>query len=462
MKIALINTNRMQPPIAPIGLDYVAEALAAAEHTVRVLDLCWEQDPRAAIAQFFKESDFGLVGMTLRNTDDCAFINCQSFLSEFIDLVKAVRNSNNAPIVLGGVGFSIMPEMVLSLSGADFGVWGDGEFALAELAKRLEKKQDWQDVPNLLWQDSGKFQCNPPAWGRLVSLPPMSRSWVDNRRYFRHGGQAGFETKRGCPGACIYCADPPAKGKQVRLRPPAAVADELEKLLQQGVDVLHTCDAEFNIPEQHALETCGEIIQRGLGDRIQWYAYCTPGCFSQGLARSMRKAGCIGINFGVDNGNDAMLKRLGRDFGSADILNATARAKKEGMAVMLDLLLGAPGETRESIEQTVELMRKAGPDRVGVAVGVRIYPGTPLNAQTGTTNSFDPAFFLEPEIAPFVFDWLSELIGEDRRFLFMDPSRPNQNYNYNTNQRLVDAIRRGYRGAYWDILRLIEESLQGG
>lgn len=286
----------------------------------------------------------------------------------------------------------------------------------------------------------------------------MGRRWVDNRRYFRHGGQGGFETKRGCPGLCIYCADPPAKGKRVRFRPPAAVADELERLLEQGVDVLHTCDAEFNVPERHALEICGEMMSRGMADKIRWYAYCSPGRFSRELARAMHRAGCVGINFGADNGNGEMLKRLGRDFGPADILNAALWSKEEGMVVMLDLLLGAPGETRKSIEQTVELMRRAGPDRVGIALGVRIYPGTELNAKIGGGDSFDPVFFLEPQIAPFVFDWLSNLIGEDRRFLFLDPTRPEQNYNYNANQRLVDAIRDGYRGAYWDILRLCEES----
>jgi tryptophan 2-C-methyltransferase len=458
MKVVLINTNCVQPPIAPIGLDYVAEALAAAGHSVQLLDLCWEKNPKSAIAKSLSDSNFELIGMTLRNTDDCAFVNCQSFLTGFVDLVKTVRNSADAPIVLGGVGFSVMPEKVLSLSHADLGVWGDGEFALTELANRLERKQDWSDLPNLLWHDRKKLRRNPPSWRSLASLPHMSRGWVDNKRYFRHGGQAGFETKRGCPGACIYCADPAAKGNRVRLRPPAAVADELEKLLEQGVDVLHTCDAEFNVPEQHALAMCSEMIRRGLGDRMRWYAYCSPGCFSPELARTMRRAGCAGINFGTDSGSDEMLKRLGRDFSSEDILNATRRAKREGMAVMLDLLLGAPGETRESIEQTMELMKRAGPDRVGVAVGVRIYPGTALDAAIGGSDSPHPAFFLEPQIAPFVFSCLASLIGDDQRFLFLDPSKPKQNYNYNSNQRLVEAIQNGYRGAYWDILRLCEEA----
>jgi radical SAM superfamily enzyme YgiQ (UPF0313 family) len=463
MRVALINTNRMQPPVAPIALDYLAEALHAAGHRVEVLDLCWEEDAHAAVDRFLKFSDFGLVGVTLRNTDDCAFTGRQSFISACVEIVGRVKENTGAPVVLGGVGFSVMPEAVLSASNADFGVWGEGEFVLPQLAGRLEKNEEWRDLPNLLWKDGGQWRRNACTAGSLNELPPMSRSWIDNPRYFRLGGQAGFETKRGCSGECVYCADPVAKGSRVRLRPPAAVVNELERLLEQGVDTLHTCDSEFNIPEWHALEVCREIRRRGLGDRLRWYAYCSPAPFSHKLAAEMRAAGCAGIDFGADNGSEEMLRLLGRDFGRIDIRNATRWAKREGMAVMLDLLLGSPGESGDSIEQTVELVKGADPDCAGVSLGVRVYPGTELSRRVvseenlggliGGRDGFDPLFFLEPRIAPFVHKWLDALIGEDRRFLFFDPSRPNQNYNYNSNQRLVEAIQQGYRGAFWDILR---------
>jgi radical SAM superfamily enzyme YgiQ (UPF0313 family) len=466
VRVALVNTNRIQPPIAPIGLDYMAEALSAARHRVELLDLCWEDDARAAIARFLDGASFGLVGLTLRNTDDCAFTSRQSFLPEFAGLVETIRLHTDAPIVLGGVGFSVMPEQVLALSNADAGVWGDGEFVLPELATRLDEKQEWHDLPSLIWRCGPAWQRNAPSARPLAGLPPMSRSWVDNRRYFRHGGQAGFETKRGCPGQCVYCADVVAKGNRSRPRPPAAVVDELERLLEQGIDHLHTCDGEFNLPVWHALEVCQEITRRGLGDKLRWYAYCSPGSFPRGLARAMRDAGCVGINFGVDHGEEEMLRRLGRGFTPADILNAARWSREAGMAVMLDLLLGSPGESRESLGRAVDLMKQAEPDRVGVSLGVRVYPGTELARQVaspehaaglvGGEDASQPLYFLEPAVAPFAFALLDTLVGDDRRFLFFDPARPERNYNYNANQRLVEAIRQGYRGAYWDILRRCE------
>jgi hypothetical protein len=182
----------------------------------------------------------------------------------------------------------------------------------------------------------------------------------------------------------------------------------------------------------------------------------------------MREAGCVGINFGSDHGDPQMLRRLGRGYGPQDILDATRLCKENGMVVMLDLLLGSPGETRESIVCTVELIKRADPERVGISLGVRVYPGTELarlvktgSLSEGLVGGEDPShplFFLDPAIAPSAFDLLDTLVGDDRRFLFFDPSRPDRNYNYNANRRLVEAIQKGYRGAYWDILRRYEPS----
>ncbi|MFB3778051.1 MAG: radical SAM protein [Bryobacteraceae bacterium] len=454
MHVALVNTNRMQPPIAPIGLDYVAEALEASGHQVQLLDLCWEEDAAAAIDRFFRRTEFGLVGVTLRNTDDCGLPKAVSFLPDLARTVAAIRAQTDAPVVVGGIGFSVLPERILEITGADLGVWGEGEFAFPMLAARIERGEEWRSTPNLVRHDGDRFRRNPPVFPDPAGLPPMTRQWADNPRYFREGGQAGFETKRGCPGECVYCADPLAKGSRTRVRPPEALADELQRLVEMGIDHLHTCDAEFNLPPAHALAVCSEIERRGLGERLRWYAYCAPSPFSEELAGAMRRAGCVGINFGTDSGDAQMLRRLGRRHIPDDIVSATRWSKETGMAVMLDLLLGSPGESRESLTRTIELMKRAAPDVVGVSVGVGVYPGTRLATELGGDQQpREPWFHLEPAVAPFVYDLLDTLIGDDPRFLYFDPSRPERNYNYNANQRLAEAIRLGHRGAYWDILR---------
>ncbi len=463
MRIALVNTNRIRPPVAPIGLDYVAEALAAAGHDVHLLDLCWEDRWEDAVDRFFREREYGLVGVTLRNTDDCSLPTRESFLPVCARIVGSIRGRTAAPVVLGGVGFSVMPEAALGRCGAEAGIRGDGEFAVARLADALASGRAVDDLPGLVALRNGRWRANPASFEPLAGLPAMGREFVDNRRYFREGGQAGIETKRGCPCACAYCADPLAKGRRSRLRPPAAVADELARLIAMGIDHVHTCDSEFNVPKAHGAAVCREIVRRGLGGRLRWYAYCAPAPFTPELAGLMRRAGCAGINFGADSGDDAMLARLGRPFRADDIRRAVRLCREAGIAVMLDLLLGSPGETPGSVARTIGLVKDAAPDRAGVAVGVRVYPGTaiaravtagePAKGLTGGDDLSAPVFFVEPGIGPALFDLIDDLTRGDDRFLFFNPATPESNYNYNANEVLCDAIRAGSRGAYWDILR---------
>jgi len=463
--VALVNTNRIRPPIAPIGLDYVAEAVAAAGHEVDLLDLCWEEESESAVARFFGSREVGLVGLTIRNTDDCSLPTRESFLPPCAEIVRKIRLHTDAPVVAGGVGFSVMPEEVLAACGLEAGIRGDGEFVLPAIADRVADGRSWEDVPNLVLRRAGEWHRNPVSTPSLDRLPPMRRSFADNLRYFREGGQAGFESKRGCPLRCVYCADPVAKGRRSRVRPPRSVADELSRLLDLGIDHFHACDSEFNLPVRHAVAVCREIVRRGLGERIRWYAYCTPGPFPGELADWMRRAGCAGINFGTDSGDAEMLERLGRGFGPGDILDAVRLSRDHGMAVMLDLLIGGPGETEESVSRTIDLMKRASPDCVGVSAGVRVYPRTEIadrvmrgegsKGLVGGSDLAEPVFYLEPGVGPVLFDLLDRLIAGDRRFFFFDPTRPERNYNYNANRRLLDAIREGHRGAYWDILRRV-------
>ncbi len=465
MRIALVNTNRIRPPIAPIGIEYIAETFDHAGHTADILDLCWEDEWQLSMDRFFSRNAYPVVGITIRNTDDCAFSTRHSFLGEIFEIIEYARNRTDALIVLGGVGFSTMPEMILESCDADAGIHGAGEYALVDLVRCMEAGEEWYGVPGIIYRDGAGWKRNPQTTVKNLDLPPLKRNRVDNKRYFREGGQAGIETKRGCPWRCTYCCEPLAKGSQLCLRPPRAVATELESLLEQGIDHIHTCDSEFNLPLRHAEQICEEIIGSGLGERLRWYAYCTPAPFDRQLARLMRSAGCVGINFGADSGDAGMLRNLKRRYSPDDILNAVRYCREEGIVTMLDLLLGAPGESRESIARTLDLVRESGAERIGISSGIRVWPGTDMARQVqdeslqaglvGDNNPLDPQFFIEPALSSGIFDLIDHLIGDDERFFFFNPEEREKNYNYDDNQVLVDAIAAGQRGAYWDILRKI-------
>ncbi|MDD1652779.1 MAG: radical SAM protein [Methanomicrobiales archaeon] len=471
----MVNPNRMKPPVTPIALDYLADGLSKHSIQADVLDLCLSPDWKTAIDDYFALGTLDAIGVTLRNIDDTTFASREFFLPGFKEVAGYLGSKTDAPIIVGGSGFSIMPEDVLDFCGLDLGIAGDGEQSLPLLAQALATGADFRSVPGLVYRYGAGFKRNAPLWEGFDDGRVPDRRAVDNPRYFAEGGMGSIETKRGCNQGCIYCVDAPSKGRRLRCRSPQAVVSEIDALLAQGVSILHTCDAEINLPAAHAEEVCHEIIRRGLGDKVGWYAYASPVPFDGNTAALYRKAGCLGINFGVDSADDGILRALGRDFDIDDLRQTAAACHEQGLVFMYDLLLGGPGETRDSLSRTIHAMKRMSPHRVGAALGIRVFPGTRLadlvlrsgpaefnpnlhGAVKDNDRLFRPVFYLSAELGEDVQQYLDRLIGDDRRFLFMKPPQAgDMNYNYNDNSDLVEAIRQGYRGAFWDILRRVSE-----
>ncbi|MBN1608859.1 MAG: radical SAM protein [Polyangiaceae bacterium] len=471
--LLLINANSMVPLVAPIGVDYVAGAAEAAGIDVDVLDLALQQDAGAALNAYFATRSPRLVGVTFRNVDDSFWPSARSFLGLLEGVVQQTRSCSDAPIVLGGVGLSIFPERIAARVGADYAVRGDGEPAIVELWEALHGARDLSEVAGLVWQNEHGWHANGPSWPASLALP-TARDAIQNAEYFRRGGQGNVETKRGCARRCVYCADPLAKGNRARMRPPADVASEIEALLEQGIDVLHLCDGEFNVPRAHALAVCEEIVRRRIAGRLAWYAYLTIRPFDEELASTMRRAGCVGINFTGDTASELMLRSYRLAHHREHIEQAVRLCREHGITCMVDLLLGGPGETPESVADTLEFFKLLAPDAVGAALGMRLYPGTPVVLQlcklgplegvpgilrkySGRIDLLQPTFYVSPALGEEPAKLVRELVSNDERFFVPEDDRPSAtagtDHNYNDHQGLVDAIAAGARGAYWDILR---------
>ncbi len=480
--LALVNTNMMTPPIGPIGLDYIGGSAERAGIDVDVVDLCLADDPVGTLASYFANSNPELVGLSFRNVDDCFWPSAEWFVPRLAETVNTIRVLTDSPIVIGGVGFSIFAEQIVGYTGADFGIRGDGEQAIISLVGELRGRREFGRVEGLIWRDNGAVRGNRPAWPSQLSLP-VNRGAVDNAAYFEKGGQCGLETKRGCNRRCVYCADPLAKGAKVRVREPSEVADEAEALPAKGIDVLHLCDCEFNIPRSHAAAVCEEFNRRGLGDRLRWYAYLAVVPFDGELAEVMKSAGCVGIDFTGDAASPSMLRTYRQDHGKEDLASAVRLCRDNGITVMIDLLLGGPGETPETVAETIGFIKQINPDCAGAPLGVRIYPGTEMarmvtsegppeknpsirRKYSGPVDFFKPTFYISESLGRRPSELVHDLIGGDKRFFGpMQEPAPEEaettlstDHNYNDNTELVEAIKKGARGAYWDVLR----ELRGG
>lgn len=477
MRIVLVNPNPMKPPVTPVSLDYLNSACREAGIEVDLVDCSVEPDWKPELAQALQAQPV-LVGVTVRNIDDSYFASRDFSLLRILPVLEEIKRLTEAPICLGGVGFSIFPSEALTLCDVPYGICGDGEVGLVQLVAALKGKIDLKAVPGLVWMANGNWRTNAVSPAPLAKIDLASRSLIDNQYYFENGGQVGFESKRGCSLKCVYCPEPQIKGNVVRMRSPQNVAAELAGLYNRGVKVFHTCDSEFNCPYSHAVAVSQAIIESGLGSKIKWYAYCSPEYFTEELADLMYKAGCVGIDFGADHGDDKMLRRLGHSYTSDDLIRIREICLHSNIICMFDLLLGSPGETKESIAKTIRLMQEIKPDRVGISLGVRLYPNTPLGRQiiAGSKETLSenpslfgdikdndsflrPIYYCEAGLGEDVEDWLHGMVGEDPRFLLGRRTDANPDYNYNDNPQLTKAINQGHRGAYWDILRRVSEKI---
>jgi radical SAM superfamily enzyme YgiQ (UPF0313 family) len=190
----------------------------------------------------------------------------------------------------------------------------------------------------------------------------------------------------------------------------------------------------------------------------------------------MRRAGCVGVNFTSDSAHPAMLAAYGHRHRKADLAAAVRRCREHGIAVMLDMLLGGPGETPETVAATIAAFREIDPDCAGAALGVRVFPGTPMAALVaaegpleanpnirrryeGPVDFLRPTFYVSSALGSQPGRLVRDLIGGDQRFfppqeeVSAGGEGASGDHNYNENQRLIAAIEAGERGAYWDILR---------
>jgi radical SAM superfamily enzyme YgiQ (UPF0313 family) len=480
--LLLVNANRLNPPIAPVGLEYVGSAARDAAIEVTWLDLnlsdCERVQPNDA-RQSLKAALGSvrglaprLIGVSVRNVDDCFWPSAASYLPDHAELIAELKRLTGAPVVVGGVGFSAFGVRLMHALGADFGVRGDGELAIVELYRSLLTPEDWCKIEGLIWRSGGTWIANAPAFG---SFHPRAakRDLIDNRRYFALGGQIGVETKRGCPRRCIYCADPLAKGSSVRAKDPELVAEEFAGLVAQGIDVFHLCDGEFNVPRAHALAVCNALIRRNLGDKLRFYAYMAVRPFDLELATAMRRSGCVGINFTGDSGSQRMLLTYRAAHRKPHLDEAVRLCRKVGITCMIDLLLGGPGETPETIIETIEWTKQIEPDCVGAGLGMRLYPDTRaaellarengagiLRRYTGPLDLTRPTFYISPALGANPAKLVRDVIASDPRFFPpLDSDNTNDDHNYGDNQQLARAIAGGARGAYWDILRSMRGAL---
>lgn len=457
MRVLLVsaNTEHLPDPVFPLGAAYMASVAEQHGHEVATLDCCFASDAPAALAAAVADVAPDVVGLSLRNLDSSAYPQTTSYVGDYRTLVDTVRTATAAPIVLGGAGFTVMPETLMRALGADVGVVGEGEQAFPWVLERLAAGAPLTSSASMRCAPVGAGVCVTPL-ARLRQLDAAGaprRAHFDWRAYYERGGALNIQTKRGCVFTCVFCSYPLIEGATVRLRSPAAVADEIAAArVDTGARHWFFVDNIFNLPPRHAKAICAELIARDLD--IEWSAYLNPKFVDAELCDLMARSGCKAVEFGTDAGAPAMIAALRKEFDVDDLRRTSALCHAHGIKFCHSLIFGGPGETEATVEETIALMAELRPTAVIAMTGIRILPGTgmvEIAVRDGQIDADDP--LLEPRfyVSPALGDALVDRVDAH--------ARAQSNWivpglGIKTNVAVLRRLReRHIKGQLWRLLR---------
>src|SRR3954462_502647 len=437
-RVLLVSTNReRQPyPVVPNGLACIASALDAAGNNVRFLDLCFARDPVGRARDVARAFRPDVIGVSIRNIDNSDAIALRHYTPEARIVLQALRQAApDAKVVAGGAAFGVAPEALFRDLGVDYAVAGDGERASVALISAIASGKAVEGLPGVVREKHGRVTFTPPGEDAdLDSLPsPSLHRWIDLARYQRNGATIPIQTKRGCVYKCIYCTYRNVEGWGYRTRDPELVADEIEELkVKAGIHHFDFVDSTFNSPPGHALQVCEAISRRKLRVHLDTTNF-TPATASAELLAAMKPAGFRTLGITAESASDPVLARLEKGFSAAKVREVAERVERHGIRTLWIFLVGGPGETSETVEETLDFARwrlERG-DAVYMTVGLRIYPGTTLHRIAiaegivpPNSALLDPTFYFSSGL---VFDQvvtrLKRFAADHPRFMFSADSR---------------------------------------
>jgi len=426
-RVLLVNNNRYdQPyPVYPLGLAYIEGALRSAGYTTRIWDVLADATALETTVTEF-QPDF--VGLSLRNIDTVQCLNPHSFVPELVECCLRLRAVTTAPLILGGSGFSIFPKELFALTGVDYGIAGEGEQPLVALLGALRSGTAPSAIPGVVYRNSiSSVSAVPCRLSGDFSGAPFHDPRV-LQAYAKHGSLPGVQTQRGCPLKCCYCTYPVIEGRRSRFRSGEEIVDELRQLSAHGMRYAFFVDSVFNTRTSHVVETCEAILRAKLD--IQWECFLRPGGITRELLQLMKRAGLRHIEFGSDSFSDTTLASFGKSFTFEEIREASQLANSVGVQYSHFLIFGGPGETMETVEETLARAATLPAAFFFATIGMRIYPDTDLWKQVAPQNQgetaadylVDPRFYIAPGLtAQGLHTRLRELLRTASNWIVGDP-----------------------------------------
>jgi radical SAM superfamily enzyme YgiQ (UPF0313 family) len=379
MQVTLVNPPypkgaHQHPPFTPLGLGYLAAVLEKNKHKVDVIDCQASHLTYEDFRNEIRKRKPDMVGLTSTT------LTYKSAL-EIIRITKQVHP--NCITVIGGCHVSFWDKNALKeCPELDFVVRKEGEITIVEVVERLEAGKDLDGVLGVTYRKGEEIVQNPdrPYIKDLDSLPfPSHHLWpLESLRKY---GNIIFPlmTSRGCVFWCEFCSAVRMFGRGYRMRSAKNVVDEIEYIHKTyGAENFTFYDDAFTVDQPRVEEICRLLHERKL--KVKWDCGTRVDMVTRDLLQKMKDAGCIAVWFGVEAGSQEVLDEMGKGFTATRTKEAFKMAQEIGLMTIASVVLGFPGETRETAMKTVNFIKEINPDDVGYYIATP-YPGTPMAEQ---------------------------------------------------------------------------------
>lgn len=439
VKVLLVSANVATTPysVYPLGMSIVARALRDAGHDVRQFDFLQSDMSMDAVGAAAEDYAPEIIGISIRNIDNVNLLNERRYVEVVGSIVERIRQEVDVPIVLGGSGFSIMPEVILREAGADYGIVGEGESRMVEFV---------DDAARGIYPEERCIRASSTLGGAEISSPDYDSHLMEF--YLKNGNIAALQTKRGCNHGCVYCSYPALEGRSIRPRDPKVVVDDIQILIERhAAGYISFTDSVFNDDQGRYLDVIDEMRRRDVS--IPWTAFFRPEGLDDETVERMKETGLQSAEIGADASTDTTLRELGKSFLLRDIIECNDCFVRNGVATTHFYMFGGPGETRQTVLQGIDNVRNMQKTVSFIFMGLRILPNTPLariarkqGLLVGDEELLDPVYYVAPGLDR---EWLERTLADgfsDLRHCVFPPDR------LDDNLRLL--FRLGHTGFLWN------------
>lgn len=413
----------------PLGLAYIAAVLEEAGHKVDIMDCIAERIDQNTFRKKIKRSKTDLLGIT-------ALTPMIAKTYGAVRIINEIRP--DIPVSIGGphVGAMIKinryEQIFENNCRIDIAVYGDGEYTMLDIVDRIERGGNITDVKGTVVNNNGRIILNEPREPieNLDELPFPARHLLPEGVYiptpssYKKLPVKSMITSRGCPFQCIFC-DKSVFGSKVRFRSPSNVVDEIELLVDKyTAKEIRLWDDNFTLKEDYVEKICNEIRDRRID--FVWSCFGRVNTVNKEMLKNMRSSGCWQIDYGVESGNNDVLRFIKKGFTKEQVVQAFKLTRDTGINIRAFFILGFPTETIETVKETIEFAKVCDPD-IAVFYLPQAYPGTELFEIAVNENALGTE------------DWSKYLIAAD------EPTYINPNIG---TKEIQELHRKAYRGFY--------------